>query len=181
MIPYTCTQRSSRNTTTSFQIRHRAAWCIPASTQTRAPVPFAGTTFGGCAVNSDFGTGDNSAYRTSAITGHPATAAADATLRRRGRSGDRRSRSADGPPPPNATSIDPAEPDYNPTVQFFTAQTPPVINQRVVSMASDLNQLDLNKLLEGGVFFEYAGSLTAPPCAEIVKYSPSSEIGRAHV
>lgn len=70
----------------------------------------------------------------------------------------------------NGTLVDPAELGFNPTLQFFTQQSPPVVNAKVSAAASELNVFDLNTLLANGTFFEYVGSLTAPPCAEIVTW-----------
>merc|ERR1719161_1167493 len=40
----------------------------------------------------------------------------------------------------------------------------PLINSKSVAVVGKEEPLNLNKFMEGGVFFEYSGSLTAPPC-----------------
>lgn len=54
---------------------------------------------------------------------------------------------------------------FNKQLQHFMKAALPLINQKSVSVVDEQDPLDLNQFLDGGIFFEYAGSLTAPPCA----------------
>merc|ERR1719217_1935911 len=85
---------------------------------------------------------------------------------------------APGPAPGPAFNLGPPEyippddklPNHNPTIQFFMKERLPMINQKSLAPASMFTPFNLNSLLEGGTYFEYAGSLTAPPCAEVATW-----------
>lgn len=42
----------------------------------------------------------------------------------------------------------------------------PLVNEKTVMPVDELRPLDLNTMLEGAILMDYAGSMTAPPCAE---------------
>jgi carbonic anhydrase len=67
------------------------------------------------------------------------------------------------------------EPNFNKQIQAFLKTNPPPVNMKaeVTMLASD--PLDLNQLYEGGVFYEYPGSTTAPPCAEVAVWMVRSD------
>jgi len=73
-----------------------------------------------------------------------------------------------GPPP--YVPPDPSLPNHNPTLQFFLKERLPEINQKSLAPASIFEPFDLNMLLKDGTYFEYAGSLSAPPCAEVATW-----------
>jgi carbonic anhydrase len=60
------------------------------------------------------------------------------------------------------------EPGFNPTLQMFLKNEPPQINMKVRTAPNPA--FNLNSFLQGATFYEYSGSLTAPPCAEIVTW-----------
>jgi len=62
------------------------------------------------------------------------------------------------------------EPMFNPLLQAFLKVQPPAVNMKVSVPANGMQAYDLNTLMQGGHFYEYAGSLTAPPCAEIATW-----------
>jgi len=62
------------------------------------------------------------------------------------------------------------EPSFNPALQAFLKMPPPPANMKVRVPADSANSFDLNSLMQGASFYEYAGSLTAPPCAEIATW-----------
>lgn len=62
------------------------------------------------------------------------------------------------------------EANFNSVLQYFLKLAPPPSLQKVTVPGDAVSPLDLNSLITGGTFFEYSGSLTAPPCAETVAW-----------
>jgi len=72
----------------------------------------------------------------------------------------------------SSTYVEPptTDPGYNPLLAAFLKLPPPPVNMKVQVPADAYNSYNLNTVLQGGLFYEYAGSLTAPPCAEIATW-----------
>lgn len=68
------------------------------------------------------------------------------------------------------------DPLFNPTLQAFLKMPPPPPNMKIRVPADSAHSFDLNTFMQGAApgygaqFYEYAGSLTAPPCAEIATW-----------
>jgi len=78
---------------------------------------------------------------------------------------------ADGVADLAATELAVLEVPRLPAVEAFLAATqPPPPGGKVLLPPERVGALNLNGLLEGGAFFDYSGSLTAPPCAEPVAW-----------
>jgi len=60
--------------------------------------------------------------------------------------------------------------DFNGAVAAFLTVNLPPPGMKITVPGNSVTPLDLGALLSGGNFFEYAGSLTAPPCAEIATW-----------
>lgn len=63
-----------------------------------------------------------------------------------------------------------SDPSFNPALQAFLKTAPPAVNTKVMVPADPVRSFDFNRFLEGAKFYEYHGSLTAPPCAEIATW-----------
>merc|ERR1719311_1543087 len=59
----------------------------------------------------------------------------------------------------------PTEEFFNTQLQHFLKAPLPIINTKSIAVVNEMDPLDLNSFMKGGVYLEYAGSLTSPPCA----------------
>jgi len=64
----------------------------------------------------------------------------------------------------------PGDAGFNQALQVFLKAAPPAADTQIKAAVAEGDALDLNTLLADGLFYEYAGSMTAPPCAEIVTW-----------
>lgn len=71
------------------------------------------------------------------------------------------------------------DPNFNPSLQPFVKLQPPAVNMKVSVPMNNDNFLDFNAVLTGAQYYEYAGSLTAPPCAEIATWLVRKDILKA--
>lgn len=67
-------------------------------------------------------------------------------------------------------SLNSTDVNANPVLQTFLKVPLPLANANTMVPGDEVNPIDLNVLLSGSKYFEYAGSLSAPPCAEIATW-----------
>merc|ERR1719379_1917747 len=68
-----------------------------------------------------------------------------------------------------------ADPGFNSVVQSFLRVQLPEPHASIKTLVEEDRPLDLNALLVNASFYEYAGSMTAPPCAEIATWLVRTE------
>jgi len=81
--------------------------------------------------------------------------------------------------PPHYVEPPSGDADFNPTLQAFLKVQPPGVNMKASVPATAQSFFELNPLLQGANFYEYAGSLTAPPCAEIATWLVRTDVIKA--
>lgn len=59
---------------------------------------------------------------------------------------------------------------FNHALQAFLKTAPPAVNTKVMVPADGVRFFNFNSFMQGAKFYEYHGSLTAPPCAEIATW-----------
>jgi len=62
------------------------------------------------------------------------------------------------------------DPDFNAALQPLVKAKPPATNMKVSVPMDSKSFMDISTYMAAGEFYEYAGSLTAPPCTEIATW-----------